>query len=417
VRRALVALVAGLTVALQVLAGPASAAGPRALPPLPDQGAKGEWWFTSWRIPEVWQAGARGQGVTVGLIDSGVQASFPELAGAVLPGTDFAGGDGRVDVSQRLDGDDHAHGTQMALLIAGQGGPLRQVGVAPDVKILPVVKTTRVSMGDKIRWAVDHGAKVVNLSIGEDGVPCSDDEAAAVRYTLGHGAVVVAASGNEGSHSVRGYAPADCPGVLAVGAVDMDLNVWGRSNQGPYLGASAPGVHIPGPNLARSMGMSNGTSAACALTSAAVALVWSRYPKLTNRQVVARLLATARDEGPPGRDDAFGYGVIRPYQAITTDVPADAPNPVFDAAMAAEAAASPSAAVSSSAATASAATASAVPHVGLPGLGVPVLLLLVAVAVVAGGVVLLVVVILTLRRPRPSAIPPTRPGERERLMR
>lgn len=410
-RRALVALVAlvvGLTVALQVLAGPASAAGPRALPPLPDQGAKGEWWFTSWRIPEVWQAGARGQGVTVAVVDSGVQASFPELAGAVLPGTDFAGGDGRVDAGP--DEHERGHGTRMALFIAGQGGPLKLVGVAPEAKILPVSSDSG-STGQEIRWAVDHGAKVVNLSFSSIGqTTCPDETAQGVRYALDHGAVVVAGSGNDGVQSA-GDPPADCPGVLAVGAVDLRARVWDKSNRGPYVSATAPGVDMRSPSVKREIGASSGTSDSCALTSAAVALVWSRYPKLTNRQVVARLLATVRDEGPPGRDDAFGYGVIRPYQAITTDVPADAPNPVFDAVLAAVPAATvPPAAPSARAGAVStpdtrgAAAAAEEPK--------RLLLTAVVVAVVVVGVLVFVVVGITLavrRSRRPPAPTQWRP--------
>ena len=402
-RRALVALVVGLAVALQVLSGPASAAGPRALPPLPDQGAKGEWWFTSWRIPEVWRTGARGQGVTVAVIDSGVQASFPELAGAVLPGTDFVGGDGRVDTTPSEH--DRGHGTRMALFIAGQGGPLNEVGVAPEAKILPVSKDS--GAGQAIRWAVDHGAKVLNLSFGSNGGgPCPDETAEGVRYALGHGAVVVAAAGNDGIRFV-GDPPANCPGVLAVGAVDLRVRVWDKSDQGPFVSATAPGVDMRTISPGRTVGISSGTSDSCALTSAAVALVWSRYPQLTNRQVVARLLATARDEGPPGRDDAFGYGVIRPYQAITTSVPSDAPNPVFDAVPAATVApATPSARAGTAVTpdTRGAAAAAEEPK--------RLLLTAVVVAVVVVGVLVLVVLGITLavrRSRRPPAPTQWRP--------
>ena len=102
------------------------------------------------------------------------------------------------------------------------------------------------------------------------------------------------------------------------------------SDRGPYVSLTAPGVHIQGMTLARQRAHSDGSSAAAALTSGAIALVWSKYPQLTNRQVVARVLATARDLGTPGKDDLYWYGGIRPYQAITTDVSANAPNPVFD---------------------------------------------------------------------------------------
>lgn len=296
-----------------------------ALPKLPDMGVEGHWWFTSWRIPQVWAAGARGQGITVAVVDTGVQASVPELNGVVLPGTDFKGGDGRTDTD--TGGEGRGHGTAMATFIAGQGGPLGLVGVAPEAKILPV---TGREGSTGIAWAVDHGAKVISISNGLAG-KCLSEDAEAVRYALDHGAVVVAGPGNDGPNG-PGLAPADCPGAVAVGAFDYQLHVWSGSQQGAYLSFAAPGVHMPTTNLKRQRFFSTGTSDSTALTSGAIALVWSKYPQLTARQVVARVLATALDLGPPGRDDGFGYGAVRPYQAMTSDVPADAPNPIFDAA-------------------------------------------------------------------------------------
>ena len=315
-----------VSVLVGVVGGPAAAVGHRSVPgampravPLPDVGAQGHWWFTAWQIPKVWAAGARGQGVTVAVIDSGVQASRPELRGVVLPGTDFHGGDGRTDHSQQIDGDDAGHGTGMALLVAGQGGSSGLVGVAPEAKILPVVRG-RVDDGDvarNIRWAVDHGAKVLNMSYAGPGA-CGDEDQAAVRYAIERGAVVVAGSGNQGIFSERGVGhPANCLGVLSAAAIDNQLRVWKQSNRGPFVGVAAPGVHMQSITLAGKRSHGEGTSASAALTSGVIALVWSKYPELTNRQVVARVLATTRDLGAPGRDDVFGYGGVRPYPAVT----------------------------------------------------------------------------------------------------
>jgi subtilisin family serine protease len=298
---------------------------------LPDLSPDGQWWFTAWQIPKVWRAGARGQGVTVAVVDSGVQASWPELKGVVLAGTDFQGGDGRVDRSQETEGNSDGHGTAMAIDIAGQGGPSRLVGVAPEARILPVQRRdTDPGVGEQIRWAVDHGAKIINLSYSIPG-SCRQDDQVAVRYALDHGAVVVASAGNEAAYSQRGTGrPRNCLGVLAVTAIDNQLRAWSMSDRGPYVSLAAPGVHIQGLTLPRRRVYADGSSAAAALTSGAIALVWSKYPQLTNRQVVARVLATARDLGPPGKDDLYGYGGIRPYQAIMTEVSANAPNPIFD---------------------------------------------------------------------------------------
>jgi type VII secretion-associated serine protease mycosin len=318
--------------------GPAAASGQRAgasavkqAVPLPDMSEDGEWWFTAWQIPKVWAAGARGQGVTVAVVDTGVQASRPELRGVVLPGTDFHGGDGRTDHSRQVEGSTRGHGTAVALLIAGQGGPSGLVGVAPEARILPVVRQNGSDdVARTVRWAVDHGAKVVNLSYYVTGA-CSDDAQAAVRYAIQHGAVVVTAAGNYGGyHETPVGSPANCLGALDVAAIDNRLQAWNMSARGPYVGVAAPGVNMQSMDLLGRKSHSTGTSDASALTSAVIALVWSKYPQLTNRQVVARLLATTRDLGAPGRDDVFGYGAVRPYLGITTDVPTDAPNPIFD---------------------------------------------------------------------------------------
>lgn len=317
---------------MAVVAVAAVAAAPAALAvPLPDTSANGEWWFNAFQVPKIWALGAQGQGVTVAVLDSGVNAARPELAGRVLPGTDLiGGGDGRHDRDRS-----RGHGTAMALFIAAQGGPSGLVGVAPRASILPVAVSGGAANGeqtitDGIRWAVGHGAKVVNISLGPVG-ECPIDVQSAVRDAVDHGAVVVASSGNEGSSSNPAEYPADCAGVLAVGAVDAYRHVWSDTQQQSYVDVAAPGVNMASINAAGEAGKSNGTSDAAALTSAAIALVWSKLPSLTNRQVVARVLATLRDDADrPGRDDATGMGIVRPYNAITQAVPANAPNPVFD---------------------------------------------------------------------------------------
>jgi subtilisin family serine protease len=152
-----------------------------------------------------------------------------------------------------------------------------------------------------------------------------------VAYAIGEGAVLVASTGNDGdTRDGSLVAPVNCPGVLGVGAIDVDARPWSKTQRSSFADVAAPGVHMRTVDVRRRPAHSDGTSDATALASGAVALVWSRYPTLTNRQVVARLLATVRDTGEAGKDDRTGYGIVRPYQAITTDVPADAPNPVFD---------------------------------------------------------------------------------------
>jgi membrane-anchored mycosin MYCP len=347
-RRALSAL-AALTVICLALA-PASSAraaatrpgGPERadLQPLPD-----EWWFSAWDIQtRVWPL-TQGAGVTVALLDSGVQASQPDLRGVIVPGGDTtgAGTTGMTDDNYQEDG----HGTAMAALIAGQGVLGGPVGIAPAVKILPVRigGLKRVTMGGSdatvvagLRYAVDHGAKVINMSVGGSaliGPACDQVMQDGVAYALEHNAVVVASAGNNARFMNPPMAPASCAGVLAVGAVNPDLTLWPDSEQQSYVAVAAPG------NQVGFLGMDGkyfpdgyGTSSAAAFVSGEAALVRSRYPSMPWYQVVQRIINTALPEGSPVPNDKFGYGIVRIAGAVNAakyDVPATAPNPVYDA--------------------------------------------------------------------------------------
>lgn len=341
--RRLRSVVAGAAAAL--LLG-AVAAGPAAATPGPANAP--EYWFDSWKLEQLWAGGARGQGITIAEIDTGVNASLPELSGKVRPGRDFGsdGGNGQVD----REVNEFGHGTAMASIMVGRPGLLGITGIAPDSPLLPIavpLTGTTDAAGDDhlaqaIRWAADHGGKVISMSLGgtrdprRDKVPCPAAEQEAVYHALSKGAVLLAAAGNNGQDT-GGDAnaveePGVCLGVVSVGAVDITGTAAPFSSRHRYLTMTAPGVNIP--SLSRVPGSAyagNGTSQATAIASAVFALVWSKYPKLTNRQLVARVLATL-DGRRAERDPAYGYGSIDAYRAVTADVPLDAPNPVFDAA-------------------------------------------------------------------------------------
>jgi subtilisin family serine protease len=301
-----------------------------------------EWWFDRWGVPSLWAAGADGRGMTIAEIDSGVNASLPQLSAKVLPGIDFGtlGGDGRID----REIDPFGHGTAMASIMVASAGIFGIEGLAPAAKVLPVaiplIGTQDASgddhLADAIRWSADHGANIINMSLGADrdqadnSVACPADEQAAIYYALSKGDVLVAAAGNNGPSGDDLEEPSICIGVVTVGAIDSSGAVASFSSRTPKLTVTAPGVNIP--SLGRIAGQAydgKGTSQASAITSAAIALIWSKYPTLTNRQVVARLLATL-DSPRTNADPAYGYGQINPASAINTNVPAGAPNPVFD---------------------------------------------------------------------------------------
>jgi len=295
---------------------------------LADQIRKDQWPLTVFGVDDIWKV-STGKGVTVAVIDDPVDGSHPDLKGNVLPGKSFLDG-GTAD---HPDGKNE-HGTAMASLIAGHGhGPGGSDGVkglAPDAKILPV----GIDLGDKeesyaepLRYAVDHGAKVVNMSF-EDFGDTSPAEKAAVDYARKHDVLLVASSGNSGS-SIP-HLPSSVPGVLAVGAVDIDLKVWKFSSYGPHIKLLAPGLHIRSAGVETPYRLANGTSDSTAYVSAAAALLRSKFPDLTAGQIANRLVKTAilpdSMQGKKLPDAHYGYGIVNPWQALIKKMPAGSEN-------------------------------------------------------------------------------------------
>jgi type VII secretion-associated serine protease mycosin len=271
----------------------------------------------------------KGKGVTVGIVDTGVDGRQPDLTGNVLRGKDFIP---PLDANGWDDTD--GHGTAMAALIAGHGhGPGRRdgaLGLAPEARVLPAVTSlgewgSGASTAKAIRWAVDHGAKVINLSLHGEGLD------GAVNYALVHDVVVIAAAGNTADGYDTVVEPASLPGVVAVSGVGKDGKFSSTSAQGGDVALAAPAVHImsAGSGKRGKYRSATGTSDATALVSAAAALVRARYPDLNAASVIERLIATADDKGPEGRDNQYGFGVVDPLKALTaTDVPKAKKNPL-----------------------------------------------------------------------------------------
>ncbi len=273
----------------------------------------------------VWRL-SRGNGVTVAVVDSGVDAGHPDLVGQVLPGTGFTGlkGDrGRTDAS----GD--SHGTAIAAIIAGTGradGGSGMIGLAPRARILPV----RVSVGGRvepialaegIRYAADHHAQVINISLTTD-----DPDPVlrrAVDYAMSKDCVVVAAAGNEGGNGDPALYPAAFPGVVDVSGVDAAGRFWPMSESGPRTALAAPAAGIYSADDTGQYVDAAGTSYASAYVSAAAALVRSAAPRLTAAQTVERLVATADPPAGHGGQvgDEYGYGVLDPLAALRSRAP------------------------------------------------------------------------------------------------
>jgi type VII secretion-associated serine protease mycosin len=262
---------------------------------------------------------SQGNNVLAAVIDTGV-APHPDLRSNLLPGIDLASptGDGREDSD--------SHGTGMAGLIAahGQQSGIGALGVAPKAKILPISdrrvshQSTGEAMALGIEWATQRGASVINVSAASGP---SDRLRKAVEAAIKADIVVVAPAGNRPTDLGVSF-PAAYDGVLAVGATDRQGNHADISVTGKQVAISAPGVDIYSTSYKGLYRKGSGTSDAAAIVSGAVALVRSKYPDLSAREVVHRLTATATDKGPPGRDEQYGYGVLNLVAALTADVPA-----------------------------------------------------------------------------------------------
>ncbi|WP_322726568.1 type VII secretion-associated serine protease mycosin, partial [Streptomyces spongiae] len=287
-----------------------------------------QWPLTVYDAEKVWKT-SQGAGVTVAVVDSGVDSSHPDLTGQVLPGKDFTGA-----------GDPHkdslGHGTAMASLIAGHGhganDSLGVMGLAPKAKILPLrVNATRGTIDGKIdtagwtagvRYAVEQGASVINLSLDDSSAYPGSKAAKAIEYAQSHDVVVVAAAGNDAG--TVNY-PAALPGVVAVSAVDKSLSPWSKSNTGNVI-VAAPGVEVAqaDPTTASGYAVADGTSGSTAYVSAIVALLRSKYPDLTAGQIINRLIKSAsfvNNKGKTAPDEELGYGIARPGTALTMDIP------------------------------------------------------------------------------------------------
>jgi subtilisin family serine protease len=270
-----------------------------------------------WNLPIIetvagWGVGKGSENVIVGVVDTGVDTNHSDLQGRLLKGYNV------VDPSSSPM-DDVGHGTHVAGIISalvnnGEG----VAGITWYNPILPVKVLDATGAGNTynvaqgIIWAADHGAKVINMSLGNyaDANFLHD----AIKYAYNKDIVLIAASGNDNTEN-PGY-PAAYPEVFAVAAADASKKKAAFSNFGDYIAVTAPGVNIASTYPHNQYAALSGTSMASPHVTALAALIRSTNPQLKNTEVMDIMRKSAEDLGTPGKDKYYGYGQIDVIKAL-----------------------------------------------------------------------------------------------------
>jgi subtilisin family serine protease len=282
-----------------------------------------QWGLYKVGAPKAWdrETGTKNP-VVVAVIDTGVDLQHPDLLGHVQAGKN-------VVANNDDPRDDNSHGTHVAGIIAASTN--NKVGVSGmswgatilAVKVLGADGSGSdcdVALG--IVSAADAGAKVLNLSLGAESSSCGGVMQLAVNYARDKGSMVVVSAGNGAKKGNKPTSPANCDGVLAVGATDSRDKIAPFSTNQPYVGVSAPGVAILSTYFnprtgKRTYEALSGTSMAAPMVSGLAALLMSKNPTWTGDQVQARIVSTSQDLGPKGRDRWFGVGRINAARALS----------------------------------------------------------------------------------------------------
>ncbi len=286
------------------------------------------------RVPQAWDLSKSAGSQIVAVLDTGVDAGHPDLAGHLVAGYNA------VSSTRPNPVDDNGHGTMTTgIIAAGANNGVGVAGVAWSAKVMPVKVLGADGSGydadiaEGINWAVGHGAKVINMSLGGPGYGAVLDTA--VANAVGRGVVVVAAAGNDGSDVVQ-Y-PAAFYGVIAVAATNPGGVKTDFSSYGNWVDVAAPGwdVLTTGSRALTPAGNEpywycTGTSCSAPIVAGVAALVKNRWPSFTSVQVETRLKALAQDAGPRGIDPYYGAGILDAYAALggkqTTDFGVNGPD-------------------------------------------------------------------------------------------
>lgn len=348
-----------------------------ATPAAADSWRDEQYWLEDYGFTAAWDTNM-GDGATIGVIDTGIDASHQDLSGQVIGGYD-ASGTGEANGTTPM-GPDPNHGTMVASLIAGHGhgdppepeedeedededsddedaddeeaeeeevevAPIDEfgtdgiLGTAPKAKILsvsvllddsaPEVPSVDQQIADGMRWLVDQGADVINISLASSGQDWPESWDDAFLHAEQNDVVVVVAAGNRASGSNIVGAPATIPGVLTVAGLDQEGQAsWDASTEGITIGVAAPADPLIGALPDDGYTHWSGTSGAAPLVTGLAALIRAEHPYMPAHQVIHRILETAKDTGNAGQDNLYGRGIIDANAALTAEVATADANPM-----------------------------------------------------------------------------------------
>jgi len=286
-----------------------------------------QWHLQRVHALEAWNQTMGNKDLIVAVVDTSVDYDHPDLAGSVIKGKDFTG----EDPTGKDPRDSFGHGTHVAGIIAAHANnQIGVAGVAPNVKIMAVKVLSAKGGGSLfaiaggIKYAVDNGAKIVNLSLG--GPAVTDLISTAIGYyATKKGALLMAAAGNS-ANEVGTPARIDDYYMAVSASDDQDklakFSCFGKeisvSSPGTVIWATTPTYHVPLNDYGYAMNYAplQGTSMATPLAAGVAALVWSKHPEWTAKQVRAQMEKSAVDLGTPGKDNSFGYGRIDALAAL-----------------------------------------------------------------------------------------------------